>query len=83
MRVRGEDGGEEERYAIVRSVAVTAPIEALNADERHRLGILFLLEPDADLALLTAELESETRQDERRKLAGLLSHGRGGLLGRP
>ena len=75
LRVRGEDGGEEERYAIVRSVAVTAPIEALRADERHRLGILFLLEPDADLALLTEDLASETRRDERRRLAGLLSHG--------
>ncbi|MFL6196549.1 MAG: hypothetical protein ACJ75H_20375 [Thermoanaerobaculia bacterium] len=75
LRVRGEDGAEEERYAIVRSVAVTAPIEALHADERHRLGILFLLEPEADLALLTEEIEQETRDDERRKLAGLLSHG--------
>jgi PAS domain-containing protein len=75
VRVRSEDGGEEERYAIVRSVAVTAPIETLHADERHRLGILFLVEPEADLALLTDELESETRCDERRKLAGLLSHG--------
>ncbi|HET9211299.1 MAG TPA: hypothetical protein VFR03_12910 [Thermoanaerobaculia bacterium] len=75
VRVRGEDGREEERYAIVRSVAVTAPIEALHADERHRLGILFLVEPEADLALLTEELADETRQDERRKLAGLLSHG--------
>lgn len=73
--VRDEDGSEEERYAIVRSVAVTAPIEALHADERHRLGILFLVEPDADLALLTEDLESETRRDERRRLAGLLSHG--------
>lgn len=75
VRVRGEDGREEERYAIVRSVAVTAPIEALHADERHRLGILFLVEPEADLALLTEELAGATRQDERRKLAGLLSHG--------
>ncbi len=75
VTVRGEDGAEEERYAIVRSVAVTAPIEALHADERHRLGILFLVEPDADLALLTEDLESETRRDERRRLAGLLSHG--------
>ena len=75
LRVRGEDGQEEERYAIVRSVAVTAPIEALHADERHRLGILFLVEPDADLALLTEDLVGETRQDERRKLAGLLTHG--------
>ncbi|HEV2854614.1 MAG TPA: hypothetical protein VHC97_17595 [Thermoanaerobaculia bacterium] len=75
VTVRGEDGSEEERYAIIRSVAVTAPIEALHADERHRLGILFLVEPDADLALLTEDLESETRRDERRRLAGLLSHG--------
>src|SRR4029453_1137308 len=56
LRVRGDDGGEEERYAIVRSVAVTAPIEALEADERHRLGILFLLEPEADLALVPQAL---------------------------
>jgi hypothetical protein len=75
VRVRGEDGGEEERYAIVRSVAVTAPIAALHADERHRLGILFLVEPEADLALLTADLTSATRRDERRKLVGLLAHG--------
>jgi PAS domain-containing protein len=75
VRVRGEDGNLEERYAIVRSVAVTAPIEALHADERHRLGILFLVEPEADLALYTADLASATREDERRKLVGLLAHG--------
>ncbi|MBW8873625.1 MAG: hypothetical protein JF614_01560 [Acidobacteria bacterium] len=80
VRVRGEDGGEEERYAIVRSVAVTAPIEALKADERHRLGVLFVLEPEVDLALLTEDLEDDTRQDERRKLAGLLSHGVDALI---
>jgi PAS domain-containing protein len=75
VRVRGEDGNLEERYAIVRSVAVTAPIEALHADERHRLGILFLVEPEADLALWTADLTSATREDERRRLVGLLAHG--------
>jgi PAS domain-containing protein len=75
VRVRGEDGNLEERYAIIRSVAVTAPIEALHADERHRLGILFLVEPEADLALYTAELARATREDERRKLVGLLAHG--------
>ncbi len=75
VRVRGEDGEEVERYAIVRSVAVTAPIEALRADERHRLGILIVLEPEADLALLTEDVENATREDERRKLAGLLTHG--------
>jgi hypothetical protein len=75
VRVRGEDGEIEERYAVVRSVAVTAPIEALAADERHRLGVLFLLEPEADLALLTEDLQTETRGDERRKLAGILTHG--------
>jgi PAS domain-containing protein len=75
VRVRGDSGAVEERYAVVRSVAVTAPIEALHADERHRLGILFLLEPEADLALLTVELERATRDDERSRLTGLLSHG--------
>ena len=75
LRVRGEAGEVETRYAIVRSVAVTAPIEALHADERHRLAVLFMLEPEADLALWGADLETSTRADERRKLAALLAHG--------
>jgi PAS domain-containing protein len=75
LRVRGEDGEMETRYAVVRSVAVTAPIEALEADERHRLGILFVLEPEADLAILTEDLVHGARGEERRRLAGLLSHG--------
>jgi hypothetical protein len=70
LRVPGEQG-DEARHAVVRSVAVTAPIEALRADERHRLGVLFLLDPEADLALYT----EEARTGERGKLAGLLSHG--------
>ncbi|HEX6861823.1 MAG TPA: hypothetical protein VF414_03350, partial [Thermoanaerobaculia bacterium] len=65
----------ETRYAVVRSVAVTAPIEALHADERHRLGVLFVLEPETDLALLTEDLVAGAQGEERRKLAGLLSHG--------
>ena len=73
LRVPGVSGGvgEETRHAVVRSVAVTAPIEALHADERHRLGVLFLLDAEADLALYT----EEARATEREKLAGLLSHG--------
>jgi PAS domain-containing protein len=73
--VRDERGKVVERYAIVRSVAVTAPIEALSADERHRLGVLFVLEPEADLALLSDDIAREAHRDERRRLAGLLSHG--------
>ncbi len=75
LQVRGPGGALETRYALVRSVAVTAPIEALHADERHRLGVLFLLEPDADLALFAADLVAETRADERQRLSGLLTHG--------
>jgi hypothetical protein len=75
LRVRGEAGGLETRHAIVRSVAVTAPIAALRADQRHRLGVLFLLEPATDLALWSEELVATTRADERRRLAGLLEHG--------
>jgi hypothetical protein len=75
LRLRGETGEDEVRYAVVRSVAVTAPIEALQADERHRLGILFVLDAEDDLALLTADLVHGTRGEERRRLAGLLSHG--------
>jgi PAS domain-containing protein len=73
--VRNEHGALIERYAIVRSVAVTAPIEALSADERHRLGVLFLLDPEADVALLADDISDRAHRDERRRLAGLLSHG--------
>jgi PAS domain-containing protein len=73
--VPDEAGQPSQRYAIVRSVAVTAPIEALAADERHRLGVLFLADRDADLALLLDDEAQTARRDERRRLAGLLSHG--------
>jgi hypothetical protein len=75
VAVKDDRGEIHQRYAIVRSVAVTAPIEALAADERHRLGVLFVLEPEADLALLAEDLERDAHRDERRRLAGLLSHG--------
>ena len=51
-------GGAHRQFAIVRSVAVTAPIEALAADERHRLAILFLVDPQSDLRLLLEDVES-------------------------
>jgi hypothetical protein len=75
VAVRDASGEIVERYAVVRSVAVTAPIEALAADERHRLGVLFLLDPDADLALLADDLSRAAHRDERQRLSGLLSHG--------
>jgi hypothetical protein len=75
VAVTGPSGTTECRYAIVRSVAVTAPIEALNADERHRLGILIIVDEDTDLALFSEDLSSAAHRDERRRLAGLLTHG--------
>lgn len=74
VRVPGE-GADVVRHAVVRSVAVTAPITALEADERHRLGIVFLLEQDTDLPLLADDLASAAHRQERQRLAGLLSHG--------
>ena len=75
IRVESEDGGSSDQFALVRSVAVTAPIEALDADERHRLAILFLVDPESDLRLLVEDVERGAHADERRRLAGLLSHG--------
>ena len=75
IRVDAPDGRSSDQFAIVRSVAVTAPIEALDADERHRLAILFLVDPQADLRLMLEDVESRAHTDERRRLAGLLSHG--------
>lgn len=75
VAVTSDRGVREERYAIVRSVAVTAPIEALHADERHRLGVLILIDPETDLAIFTEDLSAAAHRDERRRLAGLLTHG--------
>lgn len=75
IRVDAGSGQVIEQFAMVRSVAVTAPIEALGADERHRLAILFLVDPQSDLRLLLDEVEEAAHTDERRRLAGLLSHG--------
>jgi PAS domain-containing protein len=79
IRVDGTSG-QTERFAIVRSVAVTAPIEALEADERHRLGILLLVDPRVDLTLLVDDVEAAAHRDERKRLAGLLSHGLDALV---
>ncbi|HUR21165.1 MAG TPA: ATP-binding protein [Vicinamibacterales bacterium] len=75
VRVPTELNDSVARHAVVRSVAVTAPIAALNADERHRLGIVFLLEQDADLPILSEDIAWAAHREERQRLAGLLSHG--------
>lgn len=76
IRVRAAGDSEPRtQYAVVRSVAVTAPIAAIKANERHRLGILFLIDEQVDLALLMEQRLFESRQDEKRRLSGLLSHG--------
>jgi PAS domain-containing protein len=75
VTVRGADGQVRERYAVVRSVAVTAPIEALSADERHRLGVLFVLDEEDDLALFAEVVDARAHREERQRLAGLLTHG--------
>jgi PAS domain-containing protein len=75
VAIRDDDGNTVKRYAVVRSVAVTAQIEALAADERHRLGVFFVLDREADLGLIAADIAADAHRDERRRLAGLLSHG--------
>ena len=75
VAVRNERGEIVQRYAVIRSVAVTAPIDALAADERHRLGVLFVLDDEDDLALLAGDIDRRAHRDERQRLAGLLSHG--------
>jgi len=75
VAVRDAQGQIVERYAVVRSVAVTAPIEALAADERHRLGVLFVLDEDDDLSLFAEVVDARAHREERQRLAGLLAHG--------
>ncbi|MDQ3070648.1 MAG: hypothetical protein M3R55_13085, partial [Acidobacteriota bacterium] len=80
IRIEDENGIERDELAIVRSVAVTAPIEALDADERHRLGILFLIDRESDLGLVIEGVEEGAHRDERKRLTGLLSHGLDALV---
>lgn len=75
LAIAQDDGTTEHRLALIRSIAITSPIDSFQADERHRLGILFLVEPECDLPLYTRGIEQATRADERRHLAGLLAHG--------
>lgn len=76
IRIRAEGESESRiQHAVVRSVAVTAPIAAIKANERHRLGILFLIDEQVDLGLLMEQRLFESRQDEKRRLSGLLNHG--------
>jgi hypothetical protein len=75
VAVRDEKGQISERYAVIRSVAVTAPIEALSADERHRLGVLFVLDEADDLSLFAEIVDARAHREERQRLAGLLTHG--------
>ncbi len=75
LAIQRPDGGTDRRLALIRSVAVTAPIRSLQADERHRLGMLFLVDPETDLTLFSEELEKRVRGDERQRLSGLLTHG--------
>jgi PAS domain-containing protein len=61
LRLRDETGELETRYAVVRSVAVTAPIEALQADERRRA-----LRPGARRRSRAAHRGSGPRRPRRR-----------------
>ncbi|MEM7456665.1 MAG: hypothetical protein AAF456_20135 [Planctomycetota bacterium] len=79
IRVRNGSAKESSRHAIVRSVAVTAPIDTLQADERHRLGILFVVDEEIDLPVLLNEKITLTRHDEMRRLSGLMNHGIGSI----
>ena len=62
-------------FAVVRSIAIEQPIPSFHADERHRLGILFLLDEEADLSLYLANRLRQGREEERARLSGLLDHG--------
>lgn len=75
LAIARDDGSAEHRLALIRSIAITSPIASFQADERHRLGILFLVEPESDLPLYTRGVEQAAREDEQRRLAGLLAHG--------
>lgn len=75
IRVKEPNGEESERFAIIRSVAVSAPIESLKANERHRLGVLFILNEEFDVSYLLDRHAQWVKGHERKLLSGLLNHG--------
>ncbi len=70
LMLKGENGDDETRYTVIRSVSVTRRIRSLKADKGHRLAILFLMKPEEDLKLFIAEKEREYRAAERERLEG-------------
>ena len=75
IKVQSKDGKIDEKFAIIRSVAVSAPIQALEADQRHRLGILFIINQEFDVMYLLSQKEQQTKSLEKKLLSGLMNHG--------
>lgn len=63
------------RYALIRSIPLHEPLPELHAATNHRLGLVYPIDHEADLALLLDDELSAARQDERNKLATILEHG--------
>jgi hypothetical protein len=62
------------QWAVIRSTAVAAPLPMLSARESDRLGMMTLLNP-TEVERLRSSLELTQAQEERSKLASLITHG--------
>lgn len=62
-------------FALIRSVSLTQAQPGLHAAAHHRVGLVCVVEDDADLRHYLADHVADARQDERNRLAALINHG--------
>ncbi|MGH1340303.1 MAG: hypothetical protein ACRBN8_02035 [Nannocystales bacterium] len=73
VRLRGDDGTSS--FALVRSVSLREPLPGFGAAAHHRLGLVCVVEDEAELAPVLDVHRDTARRDERNRLAALLDHG--------
>lgn len=69
-----QSDGRPARFALVRSISLSEPLPGLGA-AHHRLGLVIVVDDEAELAPVLDERDTAARQDERDRLATLLDHG--------
>ncbi|MCH9688450.1 MAG: ATP-binding protein [Deltaproteobacteria bacterium] len=75
VHLRPRPGETEGRFALIRSVSLSEPQPGLGAAAHHRLGLVCVIDDEADLSHFLHDHLHDARQDERNKLASIVTHG--------
>ncbi len=75
VHLRPSPGAARGRFALIRSVSLSEAQPGLGAAAHHRLGLVCVIDDEADLAHYLHDHLHDARQDERNKLAAIVNHG--------